>query len=728
MIAVRRWWAVSLLVCACLASAAENIDALAWLEDSQARIEDQRLTAADLGTITLYARGADPLCAAVAVGLLATQARVSGDSIQAITISAAALGVEPRALAAWQKAMQRAVVKNQPPRLYEPLPALPAAFPPTGVPVVLALAVALGSLDATADGAALVQKAILSGEGLAGVRAREAAGDLRCRPGSYADALDLYQGGLTAFNRLLAASGDKEAWRQPTPVEAALEARLLARVARTQRLWDEERYGPGFVAYREAERLRRECNRSAEALIAYEDLVSGFPNTIWAEAGAAYQVHCLFAIAQAPSTTLELAQARLDQEVKTATGRFEERRMAVASAAALLEAQTALAVAKDRKVRLVKQPRGTQAAIAAQQAIGRMLQKAEFGLYRGELLLAAATWSMEGALDPTASAKAYDRAWEWLEQVGGFDQQLAALAVPAAALEVAATPAQSLVVGDSGAPSRAEPAIGAVVNRQTCTWYLDDVREQVALGRAFLAFSAGRREEAEAWCLKSLTFGGAAGRMDRQGTWNDTSRLRWAIEHGWLYAHPEELALYQGRQRFIVLVADFRFCTQRFDRSRLLAERLLAGDFGALHGAALDYPRYLLAASHYWEGDRVKACADYQEVLAQTDGTLTEDRAALALGNLSWSDGVDPAITRAGHRALLKLAQSPRDNEFVLRARIIIGIRLIRTGQERDGLALLKRIPAAVDAYHTLAQGWIAAVEGLCATAPDPTAHPTNGF
>jgi tetratricopeptide (TPR) repeat protein len=697
---------------------AETVDPLAWLEAAQAKIEDHRLSPADVGAIQAQAQGGDPARASLARGLLVTHARMAGDSIQAIRNGASILGVPAPALTTWQKALGRAKVKDQPVRLTEPLPPLPTEIPAEAVPAALALAVTLGSIDALSEGAALIQSVGLEAPGLNGVRAREAAGDLRCRPGSYGEAVELYQRALDASNHLLAPSSEGQPWQEPTAQQVVVEARLKERLARAQRLWDEERYGPGFVAYREAEHLRREQNRNPEALLAYEDIVAAFPATVWSEAAAAYRAHCLFAMAQTASAALDLARPRCEEVLTLAQQRLDAQRRAGAPKEILAATQAAVLIAKQRVARLAAQPRGAKAAAAAQQIVEERLRAAEFGLYRGELLLADAAWAMEGLLDPVAATKALDRTWDWLERVGKVDADLAALRVPAQASTVAAAPAESLTPDQAGVPARSVPAIGAVINRQTCGWYLDDLREQVALGRAFIAFSADNRDEAERWCLAALTLEGPAGRMDRQGSWNDVSRLRWAIEHGWLYAHSEELARYQGRQRFIVLVADFRFCCQRFDRARILCERMLAGDFGALRGADRDYPRYLLAASHFWEGDRELACAGYQEVLAQREGTLSEDRAAIALGNLSWSNGVDAAVTRAGHQALMDLAHSPRDNEFALRARIILGVRLIKTGKETEGLALLKRIPAAAEAYHELAQGWIAAVTGLRASAP----------
>ncbi len=71
-----------------------------------------------------------------------------------------------------------------------------------------------------------------------------------------------------------------------------LRARITKEMTNARRLWDARQYGPDFVAYRNAERLRR-AGKADEAIKAFEELIRLYPTTTYAEAAALYRCYAL---------------------------------------------------------------------------------------------------------------------------------------------------------------------------------------------------------------------------------------------------------------------------------------------------------------------------------------------------------------------------------------------------------------------------------------------------
>jgi len=142
-----------------------------------------------------------------------------------------------------------------------------------------------------------------------------------------------------------------------------------------------------------------------------------------------------------------------------------------------------------------------------------------------------------------------------------------------------------------------------IQNRRTCPWYLNDLREKCALALGFLAFCRGASAEAVSWYDQAAQFDQKTIAHGQKGGWSNVKRLKWGVAHGYLYAYPAELALFQKDKRlaFAVLAGDFFYCTERFPQARAMAERLLAGEFGELNARQKDYAYFLQASAVYWE-------------------------------------------------------------------------------------------------------------------------------
>jgi len=515
-------------------------------------------------------------------------------------------------------------------------------------------------------------------EDLIAVLSEEGGGDAFMMPGGYAKAVDLFSHAIQVCRHCI---GYMQA--DPFGEIRHFQSRIERKLAEARRLSDIEAFGPGYCAYRHAQDLR--CNKKdyLNAFLAYEDLAWDYPRTVFSAASEAYRLKLL----------LELSESGNESAARTAVTEVEKAYLA--AEAKLKAAEQEQPIRKDRELRdtlretLKQQHARLQrmkgiplGARAAREAAGREreLLKDEFALYRGEVLVDLATHAFERDLDPVEAERRYQKAWAWLEKVDSVDAALDAYDVPEKARKVSAPPPTEDKMDPFGNIKRTDPPSDSIVNRRTCKWYLNDLREKCALAIGFLHFHGKKSADSLAWYQKVLALDRKTGYLQKAGEWNNYKRLRWGAEHGFLYAHPDELKLYQKRQRFVILMADFYYVTERFDKAAELYRRFLSGELGKAGGALSDYPQYALAACTYWTGGRQKAFAEYLKVLAKREGTFTEDRAAYAAGNISADIG-DKTIREQGLGLLQELAKSERDNEFVWQAMIASGTRLIESGE-----------------------------------------------
>ena len=225
----------------------------------------------------------------------------------------------------------------------------------------------------------------------------------------------------------------------------------------------------------------------------------------------------------------------------------------------------------------------------------------------------------------------------------------------------------------------------------------------------FLAFVEGKKDEALAWYKKILECDPTTRRLDTAGEWNDYSRLKWGAEHGYLIAYPQELRLYNERQRLAIVLGDFHYVTQDFDRAADFFRDLLKMKYGPLTSAQKDYPLYAMGMAIYrgrWRpggNSLAEAVGLWEKVLAGRDGTWTEYRAAYAIAHLMRYTSA-PALRKRGREVLVALASDRTNNEYTGKAKIMLAMDLFGEGQRGAALVLLNRFKESDDSYYGIAQ------------------------
>ncbi len=337
-----------------------------------------------------------------------------------------------------------------------------------------------------------------------------------------------------------------------------------------QRIWDEERYGPGFVRYRDAEWQRRVARNEAEAWQQYASIRQDFPGTIYAEAAEAYGIACLVAFAgddyrQRLVDCVADVEARM-QALTVAAGDLVR---AGATTKALDEQRALLQDQQDLSAVFAALPAsGTQAADLAITNAKAFIARDPRGLYRGEAMLAIGDVLWEVQLKPAEGQSWYRQAREWFETIAASDQAVEGFALDPRITTVAAPPPAMRVKDDWGNVGWAQVSPGMVVNHRTCPWYANHQRLQAALRELSCAIVTG-----DTTLAKNLL--PIIGHVDpfqqelaARGWPSMMRRLSDDIAEGRLFATREELAAFPPDVLPRLMVAELAFETERYAEAR----------------------------------------------------------------------------------------------------------------------------------------------------------------
>jgi tetratricopeptide (TPR) repeat protein len=411
-----------------------------------------------------------------------------------------------------------------------------------------------------------------------------------------------------------------------------------------------------FVLYRDAETLRLRRRNPAAALAKYVALQKKFPQTIYAEAAKLYGATCLVQIG------------------------------------------TATSVAAARKLLLAW-----------------MKQGAEFDAYRGEAMLLLGRLELEHTHNVHRAGRWFQSADQWIASVrnhrrDGRDTLNGLRGVrPTTLASVRAPKTQRIMIA---AQDRIDQP-GQLINRQTAPWYLDDLEARCAAVRGLLLFIAGNDRDAMKHIERLPKLDPRFGGKHVLTRSNPYTRLKFGVEQGHLIAKPVELARFNSQQQMMILLGDFYFITDRYDRCAAVHRQLASNK---LSSAQMDLVHYMQGLCLFADGPgsqadrRQHAIKAMLKTLAKTDNTWAEHRAAFKIGQMS-RQATDPALRHRGQQLLETLARSDRHTAYTHEARLMLSVDLIDSGQLTEARSLLRRIPARDKLWHQSAARFLEAMD-----------------
>jgi len=661
------------------------------------RLADGMVGRQELAFIERMARGADPAMRQCWETLLARHEREYLCDPGAAIRRLAPLLLSGEQLVQWRKTDPGAGLKGRTRAGSEPPPAYPGSHTLKIVPELAGAACeaarAWRDLDYPERAMAIVDALGNRFSDWPRALAAECAGDILFQNSRTRQAIDSYR---LAIGILEQMSRRTEGLDEEQSQVLARVRRSLSEAERRARI---EQYGSGWYAYYEAEAYRRTDGDLLRALWAYDRVVREYPGTVYAEASRAYGIQVLFDLSR--SAGLLRAQAvlqDLERAVREQRARVSAMRRAGVASRRVARDEGILGDLESQSRELRALPIGAAAEREAFARAEAFLAERPRGLYRGETLVDLARWKLEEKLDQKGAFEGWMRAWSWLEEAGRGETALDAFEVPREAAEVCRPPVSAVCADRMGNIQNARIEAGMVINRRTCSWYLDSLRTETALSLGFLSWLRKDGESAAKWYDMADKFD-PRGRVLREQGWAGAGyRLRQALERGVLHASEEEARRYSGSQRLAVALAEFNYCADRPERVLGITDRLLSGQYGLIDQRKAQYVRLLRGLAQHARQDRASSIVELQEAL-RGPWTITQDRAAFALANALWGAR---RYEEAG-RLLERLAGSGRLNPYVWRAQVALGLRLGEGGQCRSAIKWLERVPQR-SAYHAFAE------------------------
>jgi tetratricopeptide (TPR) repeat protein len=538
----------------------------------------------------------------------------------------------------WKKALQTNKIKAKD----EPgakVRTLPAEFPPFSIwkqdqpemcVQVCKILTVYGKYETALRGFDTIGRTL---QGLPQILAAEAGGDVHFGMNRHSQALDFYNFALKMSAYI---KGNETYYNEIATELNFLSGRIKRKIEKVNKILEEEKYGAGFVAYRDARRLELSEKDYACAAVKYQTLQSMFPSTVYAEAGRAYEIGCLLALS-APDMANKV-ESRIDTQkasIKTMQGTIKQF-----GPLAPRKIKQELDENLKEQFRLLTSleaiPVGVKAEKQAIKLFEEFRKSSEYGIYRGEVMLRIADHALESKGDVDEARKWYGTAAKWFDEVKTVDAALERFQVPDKARTISAPPPREREVDRWANVSTMNPSVENIFNRQTCTWYWSFMRKKVALKQGLVEFIDGRYKEAEeSWkMLREIDPFFVA--EEKKGWGSVVDRLMWNIKFndGCLYATPAEMKSFTvSRMRVAVFLADLAYENEEHAKAENLYKQILSGKYGKLNNNQEAYLTYALAncCAYQWkDSETARLLSKFNTEFKKTPST---PRAWLMMGN-----------------------------------------------------------------------------------------------
>lgn len=479
------------------------------------------------------------------------------------------------------------------------------------------------------------------------VRAAETAGDLNFDAASYARAVEFYDYGIKYLNAALGTenaekrTADGGYAKEYSEYEQALRARLARKRDAAQRRLEADRYGDDWALYRDATRAEWERHDPAAAWLLYQQLIKEYPDTVYAEAARCYGVKCLLALSVAGARPAKRAPGKkaaagtppppTPAEALAATLRAREQAAARAeklltAAAKAKVAKSVLAKLKDgleRRKQAIEElksvPTGDKALKRAEKDAAEFLAANRLGLYRGEVLYALGNHALEEEYDAEKADQWFAKAIDWFIEAKTADAELERFSVPGKAAEKATPPPTMHNHDIWGNMHWSFPKPGQLFNRRESNWYADYHRMMASTKRALTRFIMGDKEMAQKLIKVILEVDSAERALAEQGWPNSYGRLRDEFDDDRLFATKEELSHFKGKMKTRLMVADYYYEIEQFDKAHQLYREFDRDCGDQLDNAARAYLDMMLGLACQYE-DKMEQAMKYFKAFDDVNG------------------------------------------------------------------------------------------------------------
>lgn len=402
---------------------------------------------------------------------------------------------------------------------------------------------------------------------------------------------------------------------------------------------DIEKYGPGYILYREADWLRRFGNQPVMAYANFQKVIREYPGTIYAEASAAYSIECLCDCASGLKGDL------VGFALKDSAKRLEELTASlsdmakIGSAKEIREGQIKLIDEQKTMIEILQvipELKGKSEALILKKA-SEFISSKPFGVYRGEVMIALGDYYFEGENKLVESLTWYTKAISWYSDVGSGAGVSDVFSIDDRVKEITAPPLTMKSKDDWGNVSRSSIAAGDLINHRTCEWYSSQQMLDAKVKSGAIEFIEGKIEPAVLNLKAILKFDVEESHLHEMGLPNSYDRLVNGIRSGRLNATETELNLFKNESKVALIAAEIAYETEDWEKAgRLYAAVSLKYGCGLVKDAQL-YLRFMRGSTLLMTGNEKEAEKEFQAV-AEEYKCPTYTRAMWCLFNLSQFD------------------------------------------------------------------------------------------
>jgi tetratricopeptide (TPR) repeat protein len=457
-----------------------------------------------------------------------------------------------------------------------------------------------------------------------------------------------------------------------------LAERISDKLASVHGLMDRELYGPGYVAFREAERLRRTADDPVAALVKHERLRIEQPGVVFASAARGAIVKCLLQLALLPAKERPLSSYRdgVELRLRNLKAAFASLTLFQAVPAAVTEAKAAIDRWENELRQLNAVPTG---AFAASQALALVQHAFTHDLddpYVGEMLYDMGIDGLERSASPEQAKVWLTRTLDWCGRTSRNINVAITLMLSDATKKVSAPPPNERKSDGWGNTLCQGPKVGDLFNPLTCDWYLIWLERNTRVYYGLCYFSVGDNVAAKKQWEQLLKIDDALAVDEGIGRGSLYNHLIWDAENngGALYATPEEMATFTyPTLRMAVLLADLEYEAEQHPKALKRYEAILVSKQWTLSESQRAYILYALAnCQQYVDHSPKRAIATLSVFLKEYRHAPTRPRALYGLGNLNLRNP-SPENEQAAENAYATLMGDYPDNAMAVAVPYILG-------------------------------------------------------
>ncbi len=348
--------------------------------------------------------------------------------------------------------------------------------------------------------------------------------------------------------------------------------------------------------------------------------------------------------------------------------------------------------------------------VQAYRTLDAMIESEVAGVYTGEVYLMRAELLLDPRIGRPSALKAIqdlDRFDTWIEQARTDPLRARVGYLPTGLThDPTSSDATADTVSQANTWSQTRlksPIPGSLIHYRNTPGYLDGLEARSAMLRGFLHLANADGQAALEQFKRLLKLDPTNQDIAILRGPSDFARLKFACEQGYLVALPQELWSFSDIQRLGVLQGDFLYVTRRFEDAHRIYQNLLHDRYGKLNKEARDYATYGTAMCQARTGNREQALETLESVIERTDHTLTEQRASIALANLSRAASDDDR-TNQSDSLLQRLAYSDNRSRWADQARISMAIDYYAIGSRGAAQNMLRRVQAREGPLNRLAR------------------------